>query len=110
MLVAFLYDLKIRKESGGQTTLADRYRDLFKGRFADGSDGNEAIIRVLGSTPVYRDFMKSYVESITTVELPRVLSVYGLAVTSTAKGSQLQVERDLSEDQKQLLRSLGYQD
>ena len=29
MLVAFLYDLKIRKESGGKTTLADRYRELF---------------------------------------------------------------------------------
>ena len=31
MLVAFLYDLMIRKESDGKTTLAHRYRDLFNG-------------------------------------------------------------------------------
>jgi predicted metalloprotease with PDZ domain len=29
MLLAFLYDLKIRKESRGAKTLLDRYRELF---------------------------------------------------------------------------------
>ena len=51
MLVAFLYDLMVRKESGGKTTLADRYRELFNGGVTDGANGNEAIIRLLGSSP-----------------------------------------------------------
>ena len=39
MLVAFLYDLLVRKESGGKTTLADRYRELFNGGVADHAQG-----------------------------------------------------------------------
>jgi hypothetical protein len=33
-----------------------------------------------------------------------------MSVLFTGKGSQLRVEGDLNQDQKQLLRSLGYQD
>jgi predicted metalloprotease with PDZ domain len=107
MLVAFLYDLLMRKESGGQKSLADSYRTLFNGQLNDGADGNEAIIGVLGSTAVSRNFIKSYVENSTAVELDKVLPAYGLSILFTSKGSQLRVG-DLNQDQKQLLRSLGY--
>ncbi|HJT29511.1 MAG TPA: hypothetical protein VJ784_19005 [Pyrinomonadaceae bacterium] len=110
MLVAFLYDLMIRKESGGQRTLADSYRDLFNGRLTDGADGNEAIISVLGSTAVSRSFIKTFVENSTEVDLNKVLPAYGMSVLFTGKGSQLRVDGDLNQDQKQLLRSLGYRD
>ena len=110
MLVAFLYDLMIRKESGGQRTLADSYRDLFSGQLTDGADGNEAIISVLGSTTGSRQFIKAYIENSTAVELEKVLPAYGMSVLFTGKGSQLRVGRDLNNDQKQLLRSLGHQD
>jgi predicted metalloprotease with PDZ domain len=110
MLVAFLYDLLVRKESGGGRTLADSYRDLFSGRLTDGADGNDAIIGVLGLTPVSRSFIKSYVENSTQVDLNKLLPAYGMSVLFTGKGSQLRVEGDLNQDQKQLLRSLGYQD
>jgi hypothetical protein len=108
MLVAFLYDLMVRKESGGQRSLADSYHELFS-RLSDGADGNEAIISLLGSTPVSRDFMKAYVENSTPVDLNKVLPAYGMSVLFTAKGSQLRVG-ELNEDQKQLLRTLGYRD
>jgi hypothetical protein len=110
MLVAFLYDLLVRKESGGQRTLADSYRDLFSGRLTDGADGNEAIIKVLGSTPVSRSFLKAYVEDSNAVDLNKVLPAYGMSILFTGTGSQLRVDGDLNQDQKQLLRSLGYQD
>ena len=110
MLVAFLYDLLVRKESGGHRTLADSYRDLFSSRLTDGADGNEAIISVLGSSPVSRSFIKTYVENSTAVDLSKVLPAYGMSVLFTGKGFQLRVEGDLNQDQKQLLRSLGYQD
>jgi len=110
MLVAFLYDLLVRKESLGRRTLADSYRDLFGGRLADRADGNEAIINVLGSTAISRSFIKTYVENSTEVDLNKILPAYGMSVLFTGKGSQLRVEGDLNQDQKQLLRSLGYQD
>jgi predicted metalloprotease with PDZ domain len=110
MLVAFLYDLMIRKETAGQRSLAESYRDLFGGQLTDGADGNEAIISVLGSTTGSRSFIKAYVENSTAVELNQVLPAYGMSVLFTGKGSQLRVGGDLNQDQKHLLRSLGHRD
>lgn len=110
MLVAFMYDLLVREESGGQRTLADSYRALFSGARADGMDGNEVIISLLSSTPVSRSFLRSYVENNTRVELGQFLPKYGLSVDFTGAGSQLRVHDDLSTEQKRLLRSLGYRD
>src|SRR5829696_4997527 len=108
MLVAFLYDLMIRKDSAGKTTLADRYRDLFNGRVADNAQGNEAIIALLGSSPANSDFAKSYIESSTELKLETILAAYGLLLDSSGKISQLSVSRELNDEQKRLLRSLGY--
>jgi hypothetical protein len=108
MLVAFLYDLKLRKESGGNTTLADRYRDLFSGRVAANANGNEAIIALLDSGPQMSGFAKLYVESSAKLELEQVLPAYGLTLDSSGNKSELRVNRELNPEQKQLLRSLGY--
>ena len=108
MLVAFLYDLMVRRESSGKTTLANRYRDLFNGGVTDKTDGNEAIIRLLGLSPASKDFVKSYVESSKEIELEQLLPAYGLQLDSSGKTSQLRVSPELNEDQKELLRSLGY--
>jgi hypothetical protein len=69
MLVAFLYDLALRKESGGKATLADRYRELFSLPTTRQADGNEVIIRLLSSTPATADFAKTYIEGSTHLEL-----------------------------------------
>jgi peptidase M1-like protein len=110
MLVAFLYDLKIRKESGGKAMLADRYRELFDGRVAANANGNEVIIRLLDAGPAMSGFGKLYVENNTKLELGQLLPTYGLALDTSGKKSQLQVSRNLSAEQKQLLRSLGLSD
>lgn len=108
MLVAFLYDLKIRKESGGKLTLDNRYRELFSRRVAANANGNEVIIAVLDSAPAMSGFVKPYAESNTKLELEQMLPAYGLTLDSSGKKSQLRVSRDLNADQQQLLRSLGY--
>jgi predicted metalloprotease with PDZ domain len=110
MLVAFLYDLKIRKESGGKAVLADRYRELFDGRVAANANGNKAIIALLDAGPAMSGFGKLYVENITKLELEQLLPTYGLTLDTSGKKSQLQVSRSLSAEQKQLLRSLGLSD
>jgi predicted metalloprotease with PDZ domain len=108
MLVAFLYDLIVRQESGGKTTLADCYRHLFNGGVADHAQGNEAIIRLLGSSPAVNDFTRVYVENSRQLELEKVLPSYGLQLDSSGQRSELTVSREVNEDQKRLLRSLGY--
>jgi len=110
MLVAFLYDLKIRKESGATATLADRYRELFGGRVTANANGNEVIIALLDAAPALNGFGKLYVENNTKLELEQLLPVYGLTLDSSGRNSQLKVSRNLTPEQKQLLRSLGYRD
>ena len=110
MLVAFLYDLMVRKESGGKTTLADRYRSLFNGGVADDAQGNEVIIKLLGSSPAVSDFARSYIETGKELELEKVLPAYGLQLDSTGASSQLTVSRAVNAEQQRLLRSLGYRD
>ena len=107
MLVAFLYDLRIRKESGGNATLANRYRELFGGRVAAKANGNEAIIGLLDSAPAMNGFARSYVENSAKLELEQVLPAYGLKLSSSGKQSELRVNPELTADQKRLLRSLG---
>jgi len=108
MLVAFLYDLKIRKESGGAAALADRYRELFDGRVAANANGNDAIISLLDSAPAMSGFAKLYVAGKTKITLEQLLPAYGLTLDTSGKKSQIRVNRDLYAEQKQLLRSLGY--
>jgi len=108
MLLAFLYDLTIRKESRGATTLADRYRELFARQAAANANGNEAIIALLDSPPAMNGFARGYVETKAKLELEQVLPSYGLTLNSSGKQSQLSVNPDLNVEQKRLLRSLGY--
>lgn len=110
MLAAFLYDLLLRTESAGKTTLADKYRELFARTGADHVNGNEVIIAVLGSSPAAKDFARSYIENSTRLELERLLPAYGLTLDSSGRSSQLRVSRALNQDQKRLLRSLGLRD
>ena len=108
MLVAFLYDLMLRKESGGKATLAHRYRELFNGGAADGANGNEAIIKVLGLSPALKEFTKSFIEGRTQVKLEEHVREYGLQLHWSDMKTQLTVNSKLNDDQKQVLRSLGY--
>ena len=108
MLVAFLYDLLLRNGSGGTTTLAEKYRELFSRPVADDVNGNDVIIAVLGSSPAVKEFTKRYIENSTKVELERLLPAYGFTLDSSGRSSELRVSRELTGDQTRLLRSLGY--
>jgi hypothetical protein len=108
MLVAFLYDLMVRKESGGKITLANRYRELFHTGDTDGAYGNEAIIRLLGASPALKDFVKTYIENRRPLKLEELVRAYGLQLHWSDMQTKLTVSENLDADQKQLLRSLGY--
>ena len=84
MLVAFLYDLAIRRDSGGKKWLGSLYPNLF-GAAPQPADGNEVIIQLLSSTPGGADLAKSYIEGQRELDLKPLLA-----------------------DRKQLLKSLYY--
>lgn len=73
MLVAFLYDLLVREQSGGKTTLLDRYRELFEHPVANQAEGNDVIIRLLSATPAAAEFVKQHVQGRAPLELETVL-------------------------------------
>jgi len=85
MLVAFLYDLAIRKHSGGKMWLGSLYKNLFARRTTQPANGNEVIIQLLSSTPAGADLAKSYIEGQRELDL-----------------------KPLFADQKQLLKSLYF--
>lgn len=108
MLVAFLYDLLVRKESGGKRTVLDVYRELFSRPAADRADGNEVIIRLLSSTPAATDFAKAFILGNKQLEPERPLAAYGFFLDASGKSSRLNVAKEIDENQKRLLKSLGY--
>ncbi len=108
MLVAFLYDLVLRKQSAGKSTLRGLYRELFSSGAADGADGNDVIIKMLSSTPETADLAAAYISGKKDLELDRYLASYGLVLDTSGKSSRLVVNNKLDENQKRLLKSLGY--
>lgn len=108
MLVAFLYDLVLRKQSAGRNTLLGLYRELFSSGAADGADGNDVIIKMLSSTPETADLAAAYISGKKDLELDRHLASYGLVLDTSGKSSRLVVNNRLDENQKRLLKSLGY--
>lgn len=108
MLVAFLYDLVLRKQSAGKSTLLGLYRELFSAGAAEGADGNDVIIRLLSSTPEAAELATAYISGKKDLELDRYLASYGLVLDTSGKNSRLVVNNKLDENQKRLLKSLGY--
>jgi predicted metalloprotease with PDZ domain len=74
MLVAFLYDLGLRKDSGGKTRLANLYRKLFARAATQPANGNEVIIQLLSSTPTGADLAKNYIEGQREIDIKPLLA------------------------------------
>jgi len=108
MLVAFLYDLVWRKASGGKTTLVSLYRQLFSEGAANRADGNDVIIKLLSSTAEATELATAYISGKKDLELDRYLASFGLVLDTSGKSSRLTVINKLDENQKRLLKSLGY--
>lgn len=108
MLVAFIYDLMLRTESQGRTTLSTLYVPLFANRAEEPANGNDVIIKLLSASPATVDFPKTFIERRTTIELDQILARYGLQLDSSGTRSSLSIKKDLNPAQKKVLRSLGY--
>ena len=74
MLLAFLYDLGIRRDSGGKMRLRNLYSRLFARGAAQPASGNEVIIQLLSSTPTGANLAKDYIEGQREIDLKPVLA------------------------------------
>ena len=108
MLVAFIYDLRLRSESGGQSKLSGIYVELFRKYVSKTVDANEAIMSLLTPSVSTGALLKSYVEDRQPLELNETLRQYGLVLQTDGGQTDLKIANNPTSQQLLLLRSLGY--
>ena len=121
MVVAFLYDLKLRSQSRGKRSLDDVYRKMFQdyhssdagsNRVAAGqrTDGNDAAAIALAGDSGIQGFVQGFIREPVTISLASELAQFGLRVETFGLRTRLSVGEQLSKPQRDLLRELGYND
>jgi hypothetical protein len=120
MLIAFLYDLNLRGLSHSKRSLDDVYRSIFQdhgemrargeSRAGQGSDGSEAVLKVLGGYPGMQEFGSSLIANPTSINLVERLAPFGLRVETTGLRTRINVSESLTRQQRDLLHDLGYND
>jgi hypothetical protein len=110
MLVAFLYDLTLMRQTGGKDSLGVVYRELFRryGRGEKSVDGNRAVIESLGVMPGMHGFVERYVDGNSEIILPPFIEAFGLRVEPGGARTHVGVADSLDSSQRELLRKLGY--
>jgi predicted metalloprotease with PDZ domain len=110
MLVAFLYDLTLMRQTGGRSSLDAVYRELYRryGRGERREDGDRAVSEILGGMSGMRGFVERYVEGADEIALPSLLGPFGLEVKPGGARTHVGVADSLEPAQRELLRKLGY--
>jgi predicted metalloprotease with PDZ domain len=117
MVVAFLYDLRLRMQSRGKQSIEKIYPVLLQkyGAHANGepprpADGNDAAIDVLALNEGTRAFVRAFVTQPAKIDLGQELAPFGLKVETFGLRTRISVTEDLTKQQRDLLRQLGYND
>src|ERR1051325_7112468 len=117
MVVAFLYDLKLRMQSRGKQAIEKIYPALLQkyGVHANGeparpADGNDAAINVVALDEGTRTFVRAFVTQPAKIDLLQELGPLGLRVETFGLRTRINVSEDLTKQQRDLLRQLGYND
>ncbi|HEX7723426.1 MAG TPA: hypothetical protein VF397_14800 [Pyrinomonadaceae bacterium] len=117
-VVAFLYDLRLRSVSHNKKSLADLYRRLIRehsamgdnSRTAKTNDGTDAVIRELSAEIGSEDFVRLFIRSPVSINLPAELAPFGLKVETVGLRSRIAIDEKIGKQQRDLLRQLGYND
>jgi predicted metalloprotease with PDZ domain len=121
MVIAFLYDLKLRSLSHNKHSLDDVYRNVFReyrspeihvadSQAGQGSDGTEVILKALGAYSGMQDFGRSFVSNAAAINLAEQLAPFGLRVETFGLRTRISVSEALTRQQRDLLHDLGYND
>ena len=112
MVVAFLYDLNLRNQSGGKRSLDDVYRRVFRDHprrsaIKQIAEGNAAITTALRSELLSQNFVERFIAVPVSIDLTKELAPFGLRVEKLVR-TRISVSDDLSKRQRDLLKQLGY--
>ena len=109
-LVAFLYDLTLRRATAGKSSLEGVYPELFlrAARGGAGLEGNRMLAELLGDMPGMRDFIARYVTGADEINLASMVGDFGLRIESGGARTHVGVAATLDARQRELLRKLGY--
>ncbi len=122
MVIAFLYDLKLRSQSRSKHSLDDVYRSIFRehrvseagpgagSSAGQGRDGSEAVINALGSYSGLQDFGGSFIRNAVAINLQEQVAPFGLRVETVGPRTRITVSEPLTRRQRDLLHELGYND
>jgi hypothetical protein len=108
MLVAFLYDLMLRKQTGCDASLEDLYPKLFREASAGQASANELIIKLLTEPDGVKTFGRDYLERPAKINLDEILSTYGIGQSSGSGPTKWAPATNLTQAQRKLLGCLGY--
>jgi len=108
MLVAFIYDLTLRRLTDCRGLLDDVYAELFRLSSTGQGNANETIIKLLSEREGMASFAKDYVENAGKINLDAALLGYGIQVQRGSSGTKLIVGRGLDKAQQKLLGCIGY--
>jgi predicted metalloprotease with PDZ domain len=117
-VIAFIYDLRLLSVSHGKRSLNDAYRKLFQAQASMAtdvrsprlSDGNDAAMNALTAASGSEDFVRNFIRSPVSINLPTELAPFGLKVETLGLRTHISINEKLSKQQRDLLRQLGYND
>ncbi len=110
MLVAFLCDVALLRESNGRRELADIFRQIYKTHRLPNKpqDGNIAVLDILGSHTNLQPIIEKYIKGVEKINWLADLESIGIKISETDFAVKLKVKAKLNKRQKDLLDRLGY--
>jgi predicted metalloprotease with PDZ domain len=112
-VVAFIYDLRLRNLSRNRRSLSDVYRKLMGAAKLDSArrkitDGNQVITKIISEEIGSDEYERRFIRNPVTIRLASELAPFGLKVDIVGLRTQISVSEQLSKQQRDLLRELGY--
>lgn len=107
-LVAFIYDLMLRRNSASRETVTGIYPELLKAGQGSGQDANVVLIELLNRRTGMERFSERFVEGTAEIDLVSLLKPVGLELAKTGSSTRIQVRKNIDKEQRQLLKTLGY--
>jgi predicted metalloprotease with PDZ domain len=112
MVVAFLFDLRMRSLSRGKKSLDGVYRIILQKHSSNAAkvDGNEAVTQALAADEASENFVRQFIRNAVTINLASELAPFGFEVETIGLRTRIAVSDKLNKQQRDLLRELGYND
>ncbi len=110
MLAAYLYDLSVRRQTGGKRSLDDVYRTLFHQRRATSADrdGNAVVLEMLDAVAGGPALTERYVKRGGVIDIAADIESYGLQIATEGARTRISVAPQLSHAQRDFLKQIGY--